>query len=1316
MKKFIISLFFLIGCAGFAAARNYALVSYNADNGLSHNTVRCIAQDQRGFMWIGTADGLNRFDGIAFRAYNSENLRHGLLNTSVHALCADRKNRLWVGTEQGVYLYDERKDVFFPFSVRTQYGVVITGRITRIFENGDGKIWIGTEAQGFFIYHPEDGELEQNSRLADAVTDMVGGPDWNVFVSARNGTVAEFDSEGKQRLAVYSKEQGGHVPSIRSLCYSNDELWGCFETDGLAKMTWSGDSAAKWTHRRDLSAQVLLPLSRGELMIGSDDGLFVYYTGSGQVDSVTDMTARGENYTHTVNALYRDREGGIWVATQYNGITYLPRRLKPIEHMSLRIAERGKTLATAFAEDDDSSLWVAIDKRGVLKVDAAGRVDEAPFRGGSESFRRETKNVRAMLVAGGRLWLGTMSGGVYACDLKTGAVRNYRNDPGVKTSLCDDDVETLFSDDAGTVYAGTPWGFARYDRRLDDFVRVNKGGNDLSVCDFAQAGPGLIWVLARNKGGFLYDTSTGDFKHYMFARSGTPNSVCILTDGRDNTWLGTETGLFLLNRETRHFVPFNAADGILKGLAVATLEEGDDGTLWIGSNNGIFSLDAETQEVRYHLTVRDGLTGNQFNDRASLRARDGRLYFSGINGYSAFRPETLQRNGFVPSVCVTGLLLNDRWVEIDRGGKDSSPLKRPLHLNKELRLKYNQNSVGFTFAALSYQSSPKNRYAYRLAGQDKEWVYSDRNEAHFTNLSPGKYTFEVRGSNDDGVWSENTATVAFVIQPPFYRSTVAVVGYLLLLGLLAWYGTWYVRRKHRLKLAEFALQQEKINYQSKIDFFTNVAHEIRTPLSLIKVPLESILKEDEHFPPKVRDYLHVMEKNTSNLLEMVNQLLDLRKTEDTDYTPSMQTCDVSELVDDLCARFGPAAEVGGISIERSIEPGVVARVDRDAISKIVNNLLSNALKYARSNCCVTLASEGKLFRITISDDGQGIVPEDMERIFNTFYQSGNSKGGTGIGLPLARLLAIKHGGSVVCSNCEQRGAVFTVEIPLNPAAAESGVSSEPGPESSPGAEIPPPAEDNGTCKILVVEDNDDLRSVIAEIIGARYDVLTAANGKIALEVLADNNCDLIVSDIMMPEMDGYELCEYVKSELRYSHIPIIQLTAKTSVEDKVRGLEYGADAYIEKPFSSEHLMAQIDSLIRNRERIRRALLADTGHADTASLGISKRDAEFIEKLNTHIEEHLCEETFYIEQLAEKMFMSRSNFYRKVKSLFGISPNDYMKTYRLRKAAEMIRSGDFLIKEIYEQVGFKTSSYFSACFREEFGMTPKQYKDQNSKSK
>ena len=405
MKRFVISLFLLIGCAGFVSARNYALVSYNADNGLSHNTVRCIAQDQRGFMWFGTADGLSRFDGVVFRVYNSENLRHGLLNTSVHALCADRKNRLWVGTEQGVYLYDERKDAFSHFGVRTQYGVVITGRITRIFENGDGKIWIGTEAQGFFIYHPEDGTLEQNSRLADAVTDMAGGPDWNVFVSARNGTVAEFDSEGRQRLTVLSTERSAHASSVRSLCYNNDELWSCFETDGLAKMTWSGDSAAKWTRRGEIPARVLLPLSRGELLVGSDDGLFVFYTGSGEIDPVTDMTVRSEPYTYTVNALFRDHEGGIWVATQYNGITYLPRRLKPIEHMSLKIGERGKTLATAFAEDDDGNLWVAIDKRGVLKVDARGRVDTEPFRGASESFRREVKNVRTMLVAGGRLWL-----------------------------------------------------------------------------------------------------------------------------------------------------------------------------------------------------------------------------------------------------------------------------------------------------------------------------------------------------------------------------------------------------------------------------------------------------------------------------------------------------------------------------------------------------------------------------------------------------------------------------------------------------------------------------------------------------------------------------------------------------------------------------------------------------------------------------------------------------------------------------------------------------------------------------------------------
>lgn len=1107
MMRLVLSLIFSILCGiGSSVGRDYALVSYNVDNGLSHNMVRCIAQDRRGFMWFGTADGLNRFDGMSFRVYDSEDLRHGLQNTSISALCTDRKGRLWVGTEQGVYLYDEARDHFDLFTERTEYGVVVAGCITGILENGDGRIWIGTEAQGFFIYHPEDRLLEQNSRLSDAITDLVKGSDWNVYIGVRNGTVAEFDSAGRECMRICPNDGLDRATKIRSLCYSNDELWGCFEEEGLARLSWSGDRSAAWNLlRRDLSVRELLPLSRGELLVGTDEGLFIYDTGNGMCEPVSDLTTHNEPYTHMVNALYRDCEGGIWVATQYNGITYLPRRLKLVEHLSMGM--HGKMQATCFAEDQAGNLWIAVDKRGVFQVRRDGRVDNSPFRIERESFARDMKNVRTMLVDENRLWMGTLSGGVYAYNLKTGEIRNYRNDPGVGTSLCDNDVENLFRDRSGTIYAGTPWGFARYYRDRDDFVRVNKGGNDFWVCDFAQSSSNAIWILSRNKGAFLYDAKTGEFRHYGFSGPDSPKSVCIMVDSRGDTWLGTEAGLYLLNRDRTHFEAFDTRDSLLQGLSVASLEEGDGGTLWIAGNNGLFCLDAEKTEVLYHLTARDGLTGNQFNKQASLHARNGKLYFSGINGTSIIQPELLQRNGYVPSVYLTGLLVNDRMLDINRDANGTSPLKKSLISTESFRLKHNQNTVGFTFASLSYQSSTKNSYLYRLTtdGGSGEWHYSEENRVGFPNLSPGHYLFEVRGSNDDGIWSENTARIAFEIRPPFYRSTVALLCYLLTFSMLGCAGAWYIRRKHRLKLAEFASRQEKINYRSKIDFFTHVAHEIRTPLSLIKVPLEAITKMEADFSPKIREYLQIMGKNTDNLLELVNQLLDLRKVEETDYKPILSRCDVSALVRESCLRFGPALEVGHIGLEMNIEPEVVALVDREAVSKIVNNLLSNALKYARRQCSVSLVSDGNLFRIRVSDDGPGIVPGDMDRIFNTFYQSENSKGGTGIGLPLARMLAVKHGGNITCANGVSGGAVFTVEIPLQ--ASDLGALGSDGTKGSgdSGHVLPGNEQESGICRILVVEDNDDLRTMIAEIVSTRYETVTAIHGRDALDVLAEKN-------------------------------------------------------------------------------------------------------------------------------------------------------------------------------------------------------------------
>lgn len=720
MKRIVILLILILYYAGgeILGGRNFALVNYNADNGLSHNTVTSIAQDQYGFMWFGTADGVNRFDGINFRAYYSDNQsQHKLMNTFVYSLCVDRKNVLWVGTENGLYLYDENKDTFSHFNFRTQYGVVVTGRITSIYENKDGRIWIGTEAQGFFIYYPEERLLVQNSRLSDAVTDISGGSDRNVFLSTSSGIVAEFDSEGSQLFSTQTKTIDDHVPVIKSLCYNNDELWVCFETAGVAKMIWRENKYSEWTAQQDFSAYKLLPLSRGELLVGSDEGLSIFYPTTGRTEPVSDMSVRNDIYTQVVNTLFRDSEGGVWAATQNNGITYLPpRRLKPIEHMVRETRKNDKILVTSFTEDErGGNLWLGgIDKYGIMKMGTDGRLDTNPIHNASRSFLREIRNVKTLLADNNLLWIGTYSGGVYSWDMKRGSISNYRNDPAESSSLCDDNILTLFKDFNGNIYAGTPWGgFSKYDREKDSFVRINKGGNDLYVCGFFQAEPGQIWVLSRNKGSFLYNMETGEFNHYPFDGKGKLKSVCTLVDSKGNTWLGTETGLYRLDQGKKRFGLYNALDNRLQGVGVASLEEDSDGMLWISSNNGLFCLDTEIHEIRYHLTVNDGLVSNQFNSRASLHGQDGKLYFSGISGYSSFYPKTLQRNNFVPPVQLTGLFINDRPMEINQGGKDTSPLQKPLHLSDNLQMKSNQNSVGFTFAVLSYQSPTKNRYAYR---------------------------------------------------------------------------------------------------------------------------------------------------------------------------------------------------------------------------------------------------------------------------------------------------------------------------------------------------------------------------------------------------------------------------------------------------------------------------------------------------------------------------------------------------------------------------------------------------------------------------
>lgn len=658
---------------------------------------------------------------------------------------------------------------------------------------------------------------------------------------------------------------------------------------------------------------------------------------------------------------------------------------------------------------------------------------------------------------------------------------------------------------------------------------------------------------------------------------------------------------------------------------------------------------------------------------------------------------------------------------------DARAVAEALHLNGSLylaetvTLPYEYNSFSISFVALSYEDALKNAYSYRLKGVDKNWVVnSNMNIAPYTNLPPGKYEFEVRGSNNDRVWNNRPSSLLIIITSPWWLSVWAYCLYALCaIGAtcyIAWRWNKHVKLKYKHRMEEHQMQKEQEVYKSKISFFVNLVHEIRTPLSLIRLPLEKLLEEKKG--GEETRYLSVIDCNVNYLLEITNQLLDFQKMESGSMQLHPKACNISQLVKDVYNQFVSSTELKGFSMTLDV-PGdeVMAYADRENLCKILVNLLGNALKYARSRIDVHLtATTEEGLKIIVDDDGPGIPDTEKPKIFEAFYQVEETKAGvvgTGIGLAFSKSLAELHHGQFTVTDSVYGGSSFVLSLPVG-----EGQLVEASAPPAELVELPQTEVGEATAAeypankftVLLVEDNVELLNLTRDSLSAWFKVFKAYNGLQALDILASETVDVIVSDVMMPEMDGMELTQRVKSNLDYSHIPVILLTAKTTLEAKVEGFECGADAYIEKPFSIRQLYKQIENLLKLRQSFHKMMTNVSGElsqAFTSDFTLSQRDCEFITKVQAKIDEQISDENFSIDTLAEALNMSRSNFYRKIKALSGMAPNDYLKTVRLNKAAALIRSG-IRIVEVCEQVGFNSSSYFAKCFKAQFGVLPKDY--------
>jgi ligand-binding sensor domain-containing protein/DNA-binding response OmpR family regulator/nitrogen-specific signal transduction histidine kinase len=1332
MKKIptYILLFALFTPLSMQGEANYTFRRFGVEHGLPQNTVSCIFQDKQGFMWFGTKDGLSRYDGYTFRNFRHDRAdTNSIGNNFIRSIFQGENEALWIGTDRGVYIYSPATEKFTRFDLQTANGITIEKEVNDIKSDKEGNIWLAVDWQGVFRYIPRREEL-----IFYELNTIVNA--WSICIDRENNVWTGTHGGG---LNCYNR-RSDRFEAVPVSGEAGDDIYRLFQDNYNNLLIGTASSGVKKLNLVNRQIQPLLEpeinnhlfvrdiirKSDNELWIGTESGVYIYHTQNRTVKNLShdhfDPYSLSDN---AVYSLYKDREGGVWIGTYFGGVNYYSPQYTPFERFYLQNREntiRGKRIRE-FQQDRYGDLWIGTEDGGLTCYNPrTGAFRNFMPDGSSQSICYH--NIHGLLADGDRLWIGTFAHGLNVIDLKTQKViRHYKKteDPN---SLCDNSVFAIYRDDAGNLWLGTIYGLALYNPQKDNFTKIEYTG-DTFIYDIFQSYDGILWFASFNQGLFRYNPRNGEwkiFKHQPENKKSLPHDkvISICEDSQKNLWITSEGGGFCrYNPENETFTSFSTKDGLPNDVVYKMLED-DKGRFWFTTNKGLSCFNPANGAIKT-CTLADGLPDNQFNYKSGIRTADGKLYFGCLNGFIAFDPLTFSENNYIPPIVITGFRLFNKKKE----ARDDLPPHQSERFNTqgEIHLKHNRSSFTIDFAALSYTAPEKNKYACLLEGYEKEWTeLTGINSVTYSNIPPGKYVFHLKGSNSDGKWNNIPLTRTIHIHPPFYKTRWAYTIYALLLCcftflfILSCNKRQKRRNKRRLEL--FENEKNKELYNAKITFFTNIAHEIRTPLSLIKGPVEHILTQGMD-REEMTENLKVIEKNTNRLLDLSNQLLDFRKMEAKGFQPNYMRSDVKQLINDVYTRFRLTARQKNLSFEMQLPPDSLwADVDREAVTKIISNLFTNAIKYARSKIVLTLENtEDNQFSLKVSNDGH-LIPEEMkEKIFEPFFrigdESGNSiKSGAGLGLPLARSLAELHHGKLYLDILPGQLNIFVLQLPLTQDSVISvqEENTEQETETPQGEESP----FRSRPTVLIVEDDREMRHFLYSKLKRVYNVVKASNGKTALECLQKENVDIVVTDVMMPEMDGLQLCSEIKSDVASSHIPVIMLTAKADIKSRIEGLDAGADAYVEKPFSVEHLLAQISNIFTNRNKVKQAFI-NSPVQNTGSIALTRADEIFLGKVTRIIDKNLSDVNFNVDLLADELHMSRSSLHRKIKGISELTPNDFIQVVRLKKAAELLQEGSYRINEICFLVGFASSSYFSKRFKKQFGVPPKEIKPNEHKN-
>lgn len=1301
-----------------AEAQNMIFRHYDTANGLSQNTVNSIVQDRQGFMWFATKDGLTRFDGLRFRVFRMT--EYGLPSNFVNTICEDTDGNIWIGTEHGLCIYRPQTERVEPLRCEGDSLISPDGSIRRICSDGSGHIFIATTKDGLLTYDCRHARLAVDSSVPHTPISYCGIINGTEWIGIAGDNLYSKSGGNFKRFAAADGQMPFNHSDVNDMAVAKGRIYVASD-HGLFLISPQARQVRQIQQGFFRTLSVSADGSR--VWAGSESGIYVVNVQTAETTAhitqpdIDDPLSIQDN---AIYSIYTDREGSIWIGSYFGGVNYLPAHAAMFEvvypagshaFMGRRIRE--------MVQDAEGTIWIGTEDKGLLRYE--------PQSGALAAYptHLRTDNIHGLCIEGGYLYVGAFDGGMERINLADGTYRTYFAS-NAQGALKSNYVFSIFSDTDHNIWVGTTGGLQLFNP-ADESFRTYPDGLQGFVYHITEDQSGRLWVATYDNGLYAFDPSAQRLTHYRYQnhKPGTiadSKVISVFPDSKNRIWVMThDGGLSRLDVETGQFHPIMPHDTGHQSLVMRIVED-MQGSLWCSTGGGLIKYNPETDSKQLY-TTGDGLHTNHFNYQSGLIDREGYIYFGTINGFIRFRPDRFKIPDYDARIALTALYVNNREV---LPTDDDSPIDQSIDLTESLTLSGAiHTSFAITPQVMSYVMPETENIRYKLEGFDTSWqTLTDKYAPiSYAKLPYGHYTLRIVCDADDAV-SVPERILAIYIKPPFYLSTFAKVIYTLaaiaLVAFLIW--NFYNMERRRMKYAREKLEQDKQRelYDSKITFFTNIAHEIRTPLTLIKSPLENILQQT-NIPANLKEDLNLMDLNAGRLVALVNQLLDFRRTEQDNIRLNIERVNISDAVNQIVKVFTPLINQRGLQLTATIDDGVWAYVDRDIFGKIVSNIINNAVKYAASTISLKLSATESTLQIVETNDGT-IVPEHMrEEIFHPFvrYDSADenkSISGTGIGLALIRSLVTLHGGSIVMDD-DQTVNRFVLTMPLrqddDKMPTELMENTE-GTSADARSEIPADAQETmnepdqqgGTARqsLLIVEDNRQLQDFLARHLADKYNIHTADEGELAINILNDERIDIVVSDIMMPNVDGLELCNYVKENVAHSHIPVILLTAKTTEQARLEGLRHGADAYIDKPFSMQVLEQTIQMLIENRQRLYTSFMQRPYAVITSMVG-SEVENEFITRLGREITEHLDDSEFDVDRLAAAMNMSRSSLNRKIKATLGMTPNDCIRVERLKKAVELLKTKRYKVNEVCYMVGFNTPSYFTKCFQQQYGILP-----------